>query len=80
MKDDEAIPTSDVIMDRQAVIEAQLAELRQQHRAIDDEIMALSDASAAAIAFDVRRLKKQKLLLKDRIARLEDQLFPDIIA
>jgi hypothetical protein len=29
---------------------------------------------------DVRRLKKQKLALKDRIAALEDQVLPDIIA
>ncbi len=28
----------------------------------------------------LRRLKKQKLALKDQIARLEDQLTPDIIA
>ena len=28
----------------------------------------------------LRRLKKQKLSLKDRIARLEDLLTPDIIA
>ena len=28
----------------------------------------------------VRRLKKQKLSLKDRIALLEDEITPDIIA
>ena len=28
----------------------------------------------------LQRLKKQKLSLKDRIARLEDELTPDIIA
>ena len=80
MKDEEAIPSTDAVMDRQAIIEAQLAELRQRHRALGEEIAAFSDASAAAIAFEVRLLKKQKLALKDRIARLEDQLLPDIIA
>jgi hypothetical protein len=28
----------------------------------------------------VQRLKKRKLQLKDQINRIEDQLFPDIIA
>ena len=28
----------------------------------------------------IQRLKKRKLVLKDRITRLEDQLTPDIIA
>jgi hypothetical protein len=28
----------------------------------------------------IARLKKKKLILKDRIRRLEDQLVPDIIA
>jgi hypothetical protein len=28
----------------------------------------------------IARLKKRKLLLKDEIAQLEDQLIPDIIA
>ena len=28
----------------------------------------------------IRRLKKQKLSIKDKIARIEDELFPDIIA
>ena len=28
----------------------------------------------------IKRLKKKKLHLKDEIARVEDELFPDIIA
>jgi len=30
--------------------------------------------------FTIKRLKKQKLVLKDKIAQIEDRLFPDIIA
>ncbi|MEL6700673.1 MAG: DUF465 domain-containing protein, partial [Pseudomonadota bacterium] len=35
---------------------------------------------AGADRLALQRLKKQKLALKDRIARIEDQLTPDIIA
>lgn len=80
MKDEAAIPTPDVLMDKQAILQAQLSELRQRHRALNEEIDALASASIAAASFEVRRLKKQKLALKDRIIRLEDQLLPDIIA
>ncbi len=80
MKDEAAIPPNDAVMDKRAILEAQLAELRRRHRALNDEIAALSEASMAAAALEVRRLKKQKLALKDKIARIEDELTPDIIA
>lgn len=63
----------------EAEIRSQLTELRQAHRALDAEI----EVEAAAVVVDtirIQRLKKQKLALKDRIADLEDQLLPDIIA
>ena len=53
-----------------------LAELRQEHRALDAEIQGLQEA----IAIDelaLRRMKKHKLQLKDCIARLESALIPD---
>lgn len=53
--------------------------LRQEHRDLDDAIHALQNA-ARADALTLRRLKKQKLVLKDQIVKLEDQLIPDIIA
>ena len=80
MKDDAAIPPTEAVMDKRAILEAQLTELRRRHRLLNDEIAALSQASMAAAAFEVGRLKKQKLALKDRIALIEDQLLPDIIA
>ena len=80
MKDEAAIPPSDAVMDKRAILEAQLTELRRRHRALNDEIASLSEASMAAAALEVRCLKKQKLALKDRIILLEDQLLPDIIA
>lgn len=66
-------------MDGEVELRARLAALRTEHRALDDQIEALSEA-ALANQLEVRRLKKRKLVLKDEIARLEDELFPDIIA
>ena len=56
-----------------------LAQLRQEHRDLDDAIIALESA-AERDQLRLTRLKKRKLGLKDEIARLEDQLLPDIIA
>lgn len=67
------------VMDQEELLTAQLAELRRQHRALDEEIVALSD-SPLGDQLGVKRLKKRKLHLKDEIARLEDKLYPDIIA
>ena len=53
--------------------------LRQEHRDLDDAIKALEERGTAD-QFTVRRLKKQKLVLKERIVALEDQMTPDIIA
>lgn len=56
-----------------------LAQVRQEHRDLDDSIAALH-AEGRADPFTLQRLKRQKLRLKDQIQRLEDQLHPDIIA
>lgn len=68
----------DMDRERQA-LHQQLNELRLQHRDLDAAISSLED-SAGSDSLQLRRLKKQKLLLKDQIAQLEDRLFPDIIA
>ena len=57
----------------------QLARLRAEHRDLDAEIVA-QEASAFADQLQIKRLKKRKLALKDRITAIEDQLLPDIIA
>ena len=56
-----------------------LAQLRQEHRDLDEAIIAL-ESSVERDQLRLTRLKKRKLSLKDKIARLEDQLLPDIIA
>ena len=65
-------------MDREA-LKKKLAELTQEHRDLDAAIDALVEAGSGETLL-VQRLKKKKLHLKDEIAILEDQLFPDIIA
>lgn len=60
-------------------IRRKLAELTTEHRDLDDVI----DRMAADPFMDqlrLQRLKKRKLMLKDQIANLENQMIPDIIA
>ena len=56
-----------------------LAELRVEHRDLDDIIQRLLEGPYID-QLQVRRLKKRKLLLKDTIVRLESALIPDLDA
>ena len=58
---------------------AEREHLRQEHRDLDAAIEALLHLGSAD-RLQVQRLKKRKLALKDRMAFLDDQLTPDIIA
>ena len=60
-------------------LENELARLQQEHRDLDTAIEALIDAPSHD-QIQVQRLKKRKLILRDRISFIEDQLTPDIIA
>ena len=64
--------------DRAALL-ADLERLSQEHRDLDAAIEALLHVGAGD-RLQIQRLKKRKLLLRDRRAFLEDQLTPDIIA
>ena len=57
----------------------QLARLQQEHRDLDAAISALQGTLGSDL-LQVQRLKKRKLYLRDRIAFIEDELTPDIIA
>ena len=56
-----------------------LDELRLEHRDLDDAIVTLA-ASPTGDELMLRRLKKRKLMLKDKIHHLEGLLVPDIPA
>jgi hypothetical protein len=60
-------------------LRAQLARLLQEHRDLDAAIEALQVSPGSDI-LQIQRLKKRKLILKDRITFVEDQLTLDIIA
>jgi hypothetical protein len=57
----------------------ELARLRAEHRDLEVEIAA-QEALALPDQLHIKRLKKRKLALKDRITAIEDQLLPDITA
>lgn len=60
-------------------LRGELARLQQEHRDLDTAIEALIEAPSHD-QIQVQRLKKRKLILRDRISFIEDQLTPDIIA
>jgi hypothetical protein len=60
-------------------LKVKLAELRSEHRDLDEVIARISE-NGVYNQLQVQRLKKRKLVLKDQITRLENQLLPDIIA
>ena len=70
---------SNLSQEETAELEAELARLKQEHRDLDMAIEAL-ERMVAGDQLQIQRLKKRKLILKDRISFLEDQLTPDIIA
>lgn len=65
--------------EERALLQAELEHLRQEHRDLDAAIEALLHLGAAD-RLQIQRLKKRKLVLRDRLVFLEDQLTPDIIA
>ena len=61
------------------ILKQKLITLKQEHRDLDDSLLALERAGT----FDqvqLQRLKKKKLQIKDQISKIEAQMHPDIIA
>jgi len=60
-------------------IRQRLADLRVEHRDLDEAIARLAEG-VFVDQLQLSRLKKRKLLIKDMIARLESRLIPDLNA
>ena len=56
-----------------------LKEYEQEHRDLDQILTQLQDKHTVDF-LQIQRLKKRKLVLKDRIIELRNKLEPDIIA
>jgi len=58
---------------------SRLKELRMAHRDLDSAIDELTQRPQAD-QLRLKRLKKQKLMLKDMIIRMESEMIPDLNA
>lgn len=58
---------------------SRLTQAREEHSDLDAAIARIAEKPPYD-HFQLNRLKKRKLALKDEIAWLEDQVYPDIIA
>ena len=61
------------------MLRVKLEVLRREHRDLDEAVHAL-ELNGRPDVLTLRRLKKQKLAMKDQITRIEDKLIPNIIA
>ena len=61
-------------------MQRKLDVLREKHRELDKAIEQIGPHHVMQDEFTVRRLKKEKLALRDEILRIEEFLYPDIIA
>jgi hypothetical protein len=71
------MPTLDMLQD--VALRSKLQELMQQHRDLDLAILTLEQAGTGD-QLQLRRLKKMKLELKDKMQRIGALIIPDIIA
>ena len=66
-------------MQAEEVLRVKLEVLKREHGDLDAAIRAIED-SRTGDQLMIKRMKKQKLILKDQISAIEDRLTPDIIA
>jgi len=62
-------------MNEDLILIKRLEALRAEHRELDEKIMA-----PGLDEFTRKRFQKQKLFLRDEITKLEQVVYPDIIA
>jgi len=57
----------------------QVKQLEQEHRDLDEILIQIQEKHTVNF-LQIRRLKKRKLILKDKINYLKNKIEPDIIA
>ncbi|MEP2981092.1 MAG: DUF465 domain-containing protein [Lentilitoribacter sp.] len=62
----------------QVELKMQMAKLKHEHADYDLAITAMIKTGSDALS--IQRMKKKKLIIKDKISKIEDQIIPDIIA
>jgi hypothetical protein len=72
------LQTVDMSDQEQSEFRLEFAKLKQEHADFDAAIAAMIATSCDPL--QIQRMKKKKLVLKDRLAKLEDRMIPDIIA
>lgn len=62
----------------QAEVRLEFARLKQEHADFDAAINAM--IAVGCDPLQIQRMKKKKLVVKDKLMRVEDRIIPDIIA
>lgn len=62
----------------QAELRLAIARLKQEHADFDAAIDAMSKVGCDQL--QIQRMKKKKLVIKDKLQKLENGIIPDIIA
>ena len=70
---------SDLAMKTEDVLRIELELFKREHADLNESIDALQESGRGDMLM-LQRLKRKKLMLKDRIRQIEDRLTPDIIA
>lgn len=68
-----------VVDEQEIALRNKLEALKERHRNLDEAIAKIHQ-NQQVDELQLRRLKKDKLMLRDQIAMIEDMLYPDIIA
>ena len=66
-------------MESDEILRVKLEVLKRDHRTLDEELAELTEGARGNTLL-IKRMKRQKLLLKDQISSIENRLTPDIIA
>ncbi|MBB4650558.1 hypothetical protein GGQ99_002313 [Aminobacter niigataensis] len=73
-----SLQTVDMSEQEQAEVRLEFARLKQDHADFDAAINAM--IAMGCDPLQIQRMKKKKLVLKDKIVQIEDRIIPDIIA